>query len=131
MSENVNQIFQKKYGSRAEVYNGIALSTRGQLKKENLFVDENGVLQSKKQVDSLKAKTVNSNLTKTSVEVREEDDNTGDEKDLTKAVDLNSYNCKELKDLITQMCLANGREPPKMLKLKKCELIKLAQQCNC
>jgi hypothetical protein len=130
MSENVNQIYQKKYGSRAEVYNGVAFSTRGHLKREDLFVDENGVLQSKKQVDSLKAKTVSSSL-KNVPEVEEDEDITGDEKDLTKAIDCSTYTVSDLKNLITQMYTRNNLELPKMTKMKKSELVMLAKSIGC
>jgi hypothetical protein len=40
---------EKKYGNRSEVWNGIAMMTRGGLKSEHLMINKKGKLISKKQ----------------------------------------------------------------------------------
>ena len=49
-----NKIYSKNFGTRAEVYADKAYQTRGGLTKDCLFLDGNGVLQSRRQVESLK-----------------------------------------------------------------------------
>ena len=54
MSEAKTRAFSKKYGTRKEVFDGVACMTRGGLGLEDLFLDDNGVIRSLKQVESLK-----------------------------------------------------------------------------
>ena len=54
MSEAKSRAFSKKYGTRKEVFDGVACMTRGGLGLEDLFLDDNGVIRSLKQVESLK-----------------------------------------------------------------------------
>ena len=46
--------FSKKYGSRKDVIDGLAAMTRGNLTASDLFVDDDGVIRSVKQQESLK-----------------------------------------------------------------------------
>ena len=54
MADNKPRAFSKKYGTRKEVFDGVAVMTRGGLTLEELFVDEDGVIRSLKQAESLK-----------------------------------------------------------------------------
>jgi len=54
MSDNKLRAFTKKYGSRKEVFDGVACMTRGGLTLDDLFLDDNGVIRSVKQQESLK-----------------------------------------------------------------------------
>ena len=124
-----NKIYTKNFGTKREVYDGIAFQTRGGLTKESLFVDENSVLKSRKQVDSLK---VNKKIKETTNAVPEvDDDNSGDDDNKTKAIDISKYNIAELKALISQMSLKMNEPTPKMSKLKKNELIDIAVSLSC
>ena len=54
MSEAKTRAFTKKYGSRKEVFDGVACMTRGGLGLEDLFLDDDGVIRSVRQQESLK-----------------------------------------------------------------------------
>ena len=54
MADNKPRCFTKKFGTRKEVFDEIACMTRGGLTLENLFLDDDGVIRSVKQAESLK-----------------------------------------------------------------------------
>ena len=53
-SQDKPKLFVKNVGSRKEVIEGVACRTAGGLTVDDLFVDQNGVIKSKKQAESLK-----------------------------------------------------------------------------
>ena len=136
MSES-NKIYSKNFGNKREVYDGLAFQTRGGLTKDSLFLDENSVLRSRKQVDSMKAnKKIKDYPVAVAVaqqkEVPETDnDDSGDDYVKTKAIDINKFCVSDLKSIITQMSLKMNQPAPKMSKLKKAELIDIAIGLSC
>ena len=48
------QTWERKYGTRSEVWEGIAQQTRGRLKKENLVLSRNGRIVSKRKSEMAK-----------------------------------------------------------------------------
>ena len=78
MSEAKTRAFSKKYGTRKEVFDGVACMTRGGLGLDDLFLDDDGVIRSVKQQESLKKSQVNLVKKEKKVIVEEEDNDTDD-----------------------------------------------------
>ena len=54
IAEQQDQTWERKYGTRSEVWEGIAQQTRGRLKRENLVISRNGRIVSKRKSEMAK-----------------------------------------------------------------------------
>ena len=131
MSENKPRVFTKKYGTRKEVFDGVACMTRGSLTVEDLFLDNDGVIRSLCQQESLKKsqdnlvrkeKKVNpvknnkNNNTRVLPNGDDDDsevDNSDPGEDVTKAVPTKALNISDIKGLVISFLQKNNSNLPK------------------
>jgi hypothetical protein len=134
MSDNKPRCFSKKYGSRKEVFDGVACMTRGGLVVDDLFLDNDGVIRSVKQCESLKKSEANlvKKEKKQNKEVVskpvDEDDSEGSEpvvnnsdveeesasrRRRTKAVPTKALNICDIKEAVTKTLEKNNDKLPK------------------
>jgi hypothetical protein len=132
MSDKKPVCFTKKFGTRKEVFDEIACMTRGGLTLEDLFLDDNGVIRSVKQCESLKKNQ--NNLVKkdkkvSKVVVEESDDsevndNSDPGEDVsanasksrtprTKAVPTKALNISDIKEAVSATLQKNNEKLPK------------------
>ena len=132
MTDKKPVCFTKKFGTRKEVFDEIACMTRGGLTLEDLFLDDNGVIRSVKQCESLKKNQ--SNLVKkdkkvSKVVVEESDDsevndNSDPGEDVsanvtksrtprTKAVPTKALNISDIKEAVSATLQKNNEKLPK------------------
>jgi len=106
------QHYLKKFGNKAEVYEGKALQTRGGLKFDDLYVSDEGVLKSRRQKQN--KQEVEVAVEKSSV--YEDDgsgsDNSGDDKG-TPAIPKNNLKIQDIKDAIKSELSKNKLSLPK------------------
>ncbi len=132
MTDKKPVCFTKKFGTRKEVFDEIACMTRGGLTLEDLFLDDNGVIRSVKQCESLKKNQ--NNLVKkdkkvSKVVVEESDDsevndNSDPGEDVsantsksrtprTKAVPTKALNISDIKEAVSATLQKNNEKLPK------------------
>ena len=151
MSDNKPRAFSKKYGTRKEVFDGVACMTRGGLTLEELFVDGDGVIRSIKQCESLKKSQDNlvKKEKKVKVQVPDlgkahqsdddselsnhsdagEDTTKKNSKSRTKAVPTKALNICDIKEAITETLTKNNSKLPKgHSKWKKEQWLSLAKE---
>lgn len=129
MSEKV-RAFSKKYGTRKEVVSEIAAKTRGGLTADDLFIDNEGVIRSVKQQESLKKSS--NNLIKKEKKVVEEvhtDASDSDTPNGTPAVPAKAMNINDLKEAVRNHFDNNNQSMPKgYSKWKKQQWIEQAKE---
>jgi hypothetical protein len=136
MSDNKPRAFTKKYGTRKEVFDGVACMTRGSLSIEDLFLDNDGVIRSLRQQESLKKsqdnlvrkeKKVNPDnnnnsrvVGKGKVVPSDDDDSEvennsdpGPDVTRTKAVPTKALNISDIKEVVTAALQKNNSKLPK------------------
>ena len=116
------KVFTKSVGSRIEVWNGVAKWTSGRLTKDDLFLDEHNVIRSRKQADSMKKKV--------EAPIEEAHEDSGEE-NLAKAVPIDKFTVKDLREAISR-CLKEKNEiaPKGFNKYSKSQLIELARSLS-
>jgi hypothetical protein len=132
-SQDKPKLFVKTVGSRKDVIEGIACKTAGGLTVDDLFVDQNGVIKSKKQAESLKARKGlehhepqggSSNV----APVVEESDH---EEVSVKAIPKAVYKLDDIKFAVTQALAKNNMDMPKNYsKWRKQEWLEFAESIN-
>ena len=104
MSDSKPRAFSKKYGTRKEVFDQVASMTRGGLRVEDLFIDDDGVIRSVKQQESLKKSEANLVKKEKKVAKKEEpktesSDDSGGE-GLALETSLKDFNICDIKDAV-------------------------------
>jgi len=153
---NKPRAFTKKYGSRKEVFDGVASMTRGGLSLDNLFLDDDGVIRSVKQQESLKKTKDNLVRKERKAPVKNEpsdsdnseadhsevgEDVTADEntkkvnleqnRPKTKAVPTKALNISDIKEAVSAALQKNNSKLPKgHSTFKKQQWIDLARELN-
>jgi len=131
MSENKPRAFIKKYGSRKEVFDGVAKMTRGGLESEDLFLDDQGVIRSVKQQESLKKSGENLVRKEKRVvpQVEPSSDSEYEDGGDAKAVPLKAMNINDLKDAVKNL-LGTDKLPKGHSKWKKQQWIEKARELD-
>jgi hypothetical protein len=144
MSDTKPRAFTKKYGSRKEVFDGVACMTRGGLSIEDLFVDGDGVIRSLKQQESLKKSQDNLVRKEKKVkvpdlgkavqsdddsEISNHSDGGADVTKRTKAVPTKALNICDIKDAVAETLSENNDKLPRgHSKWKKEQWLEKARQ---
>ena len=144
MSDNKPRCFTKKFGTRKEVFDEIACMTRGGLTLEDLFLDDNGVIRSVKQQESLKKSQDNlvkkEKKVKCKVEEESDDSEVNNNSDAgedvsnppnprTKAVPTKALNICDIKEAVSEALQKNNDKLPKgHSKFKKQDWLNLAKE---
>ena len=144
MSDNKPRCFTKKFGTRKEVFDEIACMTRGGLTLEDLFLDDNGVIRSVKQQESLKKSQDNlvkkEKKVKCKVEEESDDSEVNNNSDAgedvsnlpnprTKAVPTKTLNICDIKEAVSEALQKNNDKLPKgHSKFKKQDWLNLAKE---
>ena len=132
-SQDKPKLFVKTIGSRKEVFEGIACKTAGGLTADDLFVDQNGVIKSKKQAESLKARKGLEHHEQQggSVSVAPVAEESDHEEVSVKAIPKVVYKLNDLKFAVTQALAKNNMELPKNYsKWRKHEWLEFAESIN-
>jgi hypothetical protein len=118
--EKIEQM--KKFGSKAEVWEGTAQMTRGKLTKEDLFMDDQSKIKSKKQNKSEMAYEAKGGILLNSLDIEEPNEVSEEEEEVIKkyAIPLDNMTVDELKATIKALSKTTVRG---LYKLKKQELI--------
>lgn len=147
MSDNKPRCFTKKFGTRKEVFDEIACMTRGGLTLEDLFLDDNGVIRSVKQQESLKKSQDNlvkkEKKVKCKVEEESDDSEVNNNSDAgedvsnpsnlsnprTKVVPTKALNICDIKEAVSEALQKNNDKLPKgHSKFKKQDWLNLAKE---
>ena len=99
--------YLKKFGNKAEVFEGKALQTRGGLKFDDLYVNDEGILKSRRQKLNKEPEVI--------VEEKQEsdDDDSGDDFKKNIAISKNNLKIQDLKEAIKLELIKHNLTLPK------------------